>query len=183
MMETGFVFSSPWEMINPLKRSSLWRNQYQYQRRPIVHEMGYTFVDLSVNCGERATHGEGCPQPPPPPTKHNYPPRMKMFLKHMSLQSYFEGGVQVLTWLAMTDKRTPADMDFASDTETYCVWILKLIHRHTGWNGNLVPIEERAWGLSQCRMFYQLPDWFLNWLSCWWRPGGIWGMCEIQNTF
>lgn len=68
-------------------------------------------------------------------------------------QSYFEGGVLLFTWLAMRDKRAPADMYSTSDTEP-CQ------DTETDWGGckeNLVPVEERAWGRSQCRIFYQFP--------------------------
>lgn len=100
----------------------------------------------------------GVPNPPPHYLQLNIiiPPEWKCFRDTWASrgwQSYFEGGVLLFTWLAMRDKRAPADMYSTSDTET-CQ------DTETDWGGckeNLVPVEERAWGRSQCRIFYQFP--------------------------
>lgn len=80
MMETGYVFSSPWETINPLKRSSLWRNQYQYQSRPIVHEMEYMcLLTFGWTAESVPPMAKGVPNPPTPQLNIIIPPEWKCF--------------------------------------------------------------------------------------------------------
>lgn len=118
--------------------------------------------------------------PPTPQLNIIIPPEWKCFRDTWASrgwQSYFEGGVLLFTWLAMRDKRAPADMYSASDTET--------CQTDWGWmEGEPGSCRGESVRTVSVQNLLSISRWFWNGLSSSWsRRGGAWGMCEIQNTF